>query len=113
MRKYHADIYLPPEARDLEFATMLTYTRHARKAARDDRYGRINLPTVFDSRKARLIEAVTEAGKVVKGLFRLPHDERHDLCIVVLVETGKVLTVWLNERSDKHHTLDRSQYATV
>lgn len=109
--KYHTDIYMPEEAKRLEFATMLRYSQHAKNAAKDDRYGQIDLPKVFDSRKATLIEAVVESGKVVKALYRMDYDTLHDLCLVIATAHDRVLTVWLNRKDDEHHTLDRSQYA--
>lgn len=112
MKKYHADIHMPKSALDLAFATLLTYTRHALEAARSDRYGRIDLPKVFDSRKAKLIEAVLDGGRIVKTLWRQSYDDLHDLSIVLDPNTGKVITVWLNEADDDHSTLRAEQYAT-
>lgn len=109
--KYHTDIYMPEEAKRLEFAMLLRYSQHAREAASDDRYGKIDLPKVFDSRKATLIEAVIESGRVVKALYRMDYDNLHDLCMVIAMRGDQVLTVWLNRKDDEHRTLDRSQYA--
>lgn len=109
--KYHKNIFLPPEAKALEFAAFVSYTRHAQEAAKNDRYGRIKLPKVFDTRKGQLIEAVVEGGRVAKALYRLEYDALHDLCMVVLPDTCKVLTVWLNKKTDEHRTLDEEAYA--
>ena len=108
---YHADIHLPEQARTLQFAALLRYTSHALQAAREDRYGPITLPQVFDSRCATLIEAGVEADRVVKAVYRQQYDDMHDLCLVLNLRMNRVITVWLNRRDDHHHTLDRSKYA--
>lgn len=109
--KYHTDIHMPAEAQALEFAAFVSYTRHAKQAAQNDRYGRIDLPKVLDTRRGKLIEAVVEGGKVAKALYRLDYDALHDLCMVVLPDSCKVLTVWLNRKDDQHHTLNEEAYA--
>jgi len=110
---YHVDIGLPPVALGLSFATMLRYTKHALDAARDDRYGPVELPKVFNSTQARLIEATVEGEKVVKAVYRQPLDDWRDLCLVIALETSRVLTVWVNEKLDHHKTLDRSKYGVL
>lgn len=112
MKKFHADLYMPAAALRLQFATMLRYTRHAIQAASDDRYGRIDLPKVFDSRNATLIEAVLSNGKVVKTLWRQAYNDLLDLSLVLDPNTGTVITAWLNRKDDQHATLDPSKYAT-
>lgn len=109
MDLYHADLGIPQHI-NLEFACYLNYTLHAREAAKSDRYGPINLPTVFDTRNATLIEVGVENGSVVKAMYRQHYDNRHDLCLVINLKANKVVTVWLNEKNDNHKTLDASKY---
>ena len=102
---------MPEEAKRLEFVTMLNYSTHARSAAKRDRHGMIALPKIFDTRKASLIEAVVKGGRVTRALYRMKYDAGLDLSLVILPEKSLVVTVWLNDDSDKHRTLDRGQYA--
>lgn len=111
MTLYHTDIGLPERARGLQFAALLSYTQHARQAARDDRYGPIDLPQVFDSRNATLIEVGLVGEEVTKAVYRQPYDRQHDLCLVLNLKANKVITVWLNRNDDHHRTLDEGKYA--
>ena len=104
---YHRDIFLPME---LGYATMLRYSPHARAEASSDRYGNLTLPMSISTRDAEVIEVEVVNGKPVKALFRTRHDERRDICLVVLLDTSVVKTVWCNVRTDSHKTLDASKY---
>lgn len=109
---YHRDVYMPPIAAKMQFATLLRYSRHALNAANDDRYGKLDLPVSLDTRKADLIEAEVTGDKVTKAVYRMPLSDDLDLCVVVHPHDGFVRTVWANRKEDVHHTLDRSKYAT-
>ena len=53
-----------------------------------------------------------EKGRLQKIAFRYGYDATNDLC-VVMAFNGRfptILTVWLNEKTDIHRTLNRSQY---
>lgn len=113
MRKYHASIYMPKSALDLAFAALLRYSRHALEAAKDDRYGQIDLPKVFDSRQAELIEAKYQDDRLWRTLWRQPYSDTYDLNLVIEPDTSRVITVWLNSKDDTHDTLDEGQYATI
>jgi hypothetical protein len=109
---YHKDIFLPVKKRETG-TVKLTYTKHALEAASDDRYGVIeDLPVVLEFSKVDLIELEVSNGKPVKGVFRQPMDQDNDLVIVVLFNNNLVKTVWLNQRTDKHFTLDKSKYVS-
>lgn len=111
MALYHRDVFMPDVARRLRFAVMLKYSNHARHAAKDDKRGKVNLPRVLDSREATLIEAEVVNGRVVKLVYRMAHDDKTDVSLVVLPD-GFVKTVWLNEKNDHHKTLNTSRYAS-
>ena len=112
MALYHKDVFLPAPARALRFAVLLKYSAHARMAAMSDRYGQIELPRVFNSDNAELVEAEVEKGKVQKMVYRQPYNEENDL-VIVLNPDGFVRTVWLNQSDDSHRTLDTEKYATA
>lgn len=87
----------------------LTYGHHALKAAQSDRYGVIRLPGSVEFAGMQVVEAEFYRDCLQKLVVRVRYCERFDL-VLVLGGTGFVRTVWLNERSDKHSTLDRSKY---
>ena len=111
--KYHKDIYLPEQAKNLQFACVVEYTPHARREANSDRYGTIRLPAVFDSRNAELIDVTIDENTIRRALYRMPYDDDKDLCLVIDPNTRKGITVWLNEKNDTHASLDASRYATA
>ena len=109
---YHKDIGFPADVKLPATKMLLDYSGHALVAAHDDQYGDIKLPEVLDTQAAKLIEIeVNDTGRVVKALYRLPHDDRYDLVMAVLMARRWVKTVWLNDRNDEHETLDRAKYA--
>lgn len=111
MPLYHAEVFMPKLALP-KGKINLQYTTHAMNAAKNDRYGTIALPEQLDTSKATVIEVETNQQKqTVKVLYRVQLDAKRDLCLAVLV-TGIVKTVWVNQRSDKHKTLQKGKYAT-
>ena len=53
-------------------------------------------------------EVETTDDIVTKCVIRCEYDETRDISIVV--RDGFVLTSWLNQKDDRHETLDRSKY---
>lgn len=100
----------------------LAYTEHATTEAARDRYLQpgeaLRLPELLDTGAALLVELYTTAdGTVKKAVYRTHYDRTRDLVMVVAVAApagsppaGKVVTCWLNVRSDKHSTLVPAQY---
>jgi hypothetical protein len=109
-RLYHKDIYLPKlniENKNFE----PSYTFHAMQAAETDRYGIIELPAEMNLSEVEIFEIeVDEFGNLIKVVFRMPYNFQFDLCVAMLVNNCKVKTVWLNDKTDKHNTLDKSKY---
>ena len=87
----------------------LRYSKHAQREMLSDRYAIINPPATLDVGKAKIIELETFRGEAVKFVARIPHSPKHDLVLVVKPD-GFVKTVWLNERNDRHSTLNKSKY---
>lgn len=112
MDLYHADIRLPDGFVAPVATVEINYGSHARQEAMADRYGLIDLPVRVPLNRMRVIEVGVEAGKVSKILFRGTLDSERDICMVLVPARGPWFckTVWVNLRSDKHATLDRSRY---
>lgn len=107
---YHYKIGLPKLR--LKGLLKLQYSAHAKRAACNDRYGYIQLPTCLDVGNELLIEVEVLNNTVAKLVFRVPYSNLHDLCIVVQ-PNGLVRTVWLNSIHDNHKTLDLKKYTKV
>jgi hypothetical protein len=113
MDLYHSDIRLPEGFRLPVQTVALDWTRHARQAAINDRYGTIPFWDTLDLGETEVIEVGLTGRKVEKVVLRTRLDNHYDV-IYVLIPNGSrpwtVKTVWLNSRRDLHRTLDRSRY---
>lgn len=116
MKLYHADIKLPDGFVKPTGRVGLTWTRHALRAATDDRYGNIPIFKTATLDNLDIIEVGTENDRVVKIVFRGQMDAERDLVMVLIPDFSiyrgpwTVKTVWINEHNDKHSTLDHSKY---
>lgn len=108
---YHTDICMPEHLRKPIFEGMLTYGFHAKSESAQDKYGSIQLPKYFDSKKAKLIETEWDpvSRRILKQVWRQRLDDKRDL-VLVIGEKGFVRTVWCNLLTDKHRTLNPSKY---
>jgi len=109
---YHRDLGFPAQL-DLKekYILDLSYTRHALQASVNDRYGEIVLPKEIQFWKSSIVEVETEDDiNPIKLLVRIVYDSFFDLSIVILLNTGKVKTVWLNSINDSHTTLNINKY---
>jgi len=86
------------------------YLFHAKKAAMNDRYGIIDLPKTLNLSTSKIIEVEVLNNRVTKIVFRTHYDVKFDLVVVMNLPDLSVRTVWLNSKTDKHRTLDRSKY---
>lgn len=113
MDLYHVDIKLPTGFVKPTGRVALNWTRHAEQARENDRYGRIPAFRTATLNNLQVIEVGVEGSRVVKILFRGYFSGNFDMCMV-LIPNGErpwtVKTVWLNDRTDTHKTLDRSKY---
>lgn len=109
---YH-QLYGFPDSLELKEGYVLEpkYSVHAQKSAKEDRYGQIKLPKEIKFSQRQVIEVESKDGiKVDKVVVRVPYDRELDLCLVILLGSKICKTCWINKRSDKHLTLDKSKY---
>ncbi len=108
---YHYQIGFP---KDFQFPTAkrsLRYTHHARIESKRD--GVINLPSVINPSSGKLIE-LNLTRQFPRYVYRFPYSNTKDLVMVFSAETPlhwTVVTVWLNDTTDSHKSLDRTRYA--
>lgn len=112
---YHRSIGFPANLRLPNGMYCLIYTRHARNAAKQDRYGNLlaSLPKFLDTASAKPIEVSTDSrGHAIKILYRVHLTNAIDLAIVVLPQRSGwiVKTVFGNDRNDHHSTLRSGVY---
>ena len=110
---YHKEIGFPNVKLPEGIYEIKKYSYHAIREAQSDRYGEAKkLPTHVDMSKVDLFEIEVENNKVIKAAVRTHYDDKLDLIIVFMPQTHNnfVKTVWFNERTDQHRTLNRSAY---
>lgn len=113
MALYHKDIRLPEGFRLPCRVVTLEYSRHAQRAADDDRYGMIPVLPILNLGLCEVIEVEIAGRRVEKMVLRTGLDAHNDVVVVVIPKTPNhyfVKTVWINEKNDDHKTLDRSRY---
>lgn len=93
------------------FNVQLKYGPHSRQQMQN-KYGVTDLPNSFSFKDegVKLVELEIKSGQVVKLVARMPFDEVNDLVIAFHPHDGFVRTAWLNKKTDKHNTLDKSKY---
>jgi hypothetical protein len=108
---YHYQIGFP---KDFQFPTAkrsLRYTYHARIKAMT--IGAIDLPSVINPSSGKLIE-LNLTGRFPQYVYRLQYSNTKDLVMVLSAKTPlhwTVVTVWLNNTTDSHKSLDCTRYA--
>lgn len=107
---YHFETGLPLSAELFKLGTVpLRYSKHARFAALDDRYGPIDLPETLNTNVAKVIEVEVTAGRVSKIVYRISYDDSMDI-VFAISNGGMVKTVWLNMKDDTHMSLKINRY---
>ena len=112
---FHKDIGFPNVKLPEGIYEIKRYSQHALRAAQDDRYGEARrLPTTIDMSQVDLVEIEVENNKVIKAVVRTHYDDKLDLIIVFMPEhyQNLVKTVWFNEKTDQHRTLQHWKYNT-
>lgn len=111
---YHPEVYWPAEViRQLPNQTIgVVYTKHAKQAAKSDRYGHIDLPNRIDMDRAFVFEAELNSRLcLTKFGVRISLDNERDLCLIITCNL-RVKTVWVNLRADEHKTLNKNKYVS-
>mgnify|MGYP001166103978 CR=1 FL=1 len=116
---YHHQVFWPEhvdrQVRAFRTLRLSRPTPHGRKEARQDRYADlIRLPRTVYVPNTTAFEAETaDDGIITKLCVRQVYDDDRDLSLVLRPgNRGNwfIITAWLNERSDRHSTLNRAAY---
>ena len=112
---YHKNLGFPTTLHlEDEYIITPKYSQHSLKSSKDDRYGEIGLPILIKANKESIIEVETADNITAdKILIRIPYSSKYDICIVILLETSVIKTVWLNSVDDKHQTLVKNKYDKI
>ena len=117
---FHKSLGLPASIQLPRGRKKMVLTNHAKEAARDDRYGNIApllaLYSSFDPATADLVEIETsDRIHVEKAVYRVPlaPNSPYDVVLAAVPYGDKyvIKTLWINERSDRHRTLNTRKYS--
>lgn len=114
MRVYHCDVRMPDNFVPPTHRVNLIWTKHAINARWDDRYGHIPQFESIPLHNFKVIEVTLDNNDdIVKYVVRGHFSKDIDIVFVLIptdTDTWVCKTVWANERSDTHKTLDKSRY---
>lgn len=117
---YHKEVFWPKNNLDLIHGQIipLTFSKHAQDSCLNDRYGQIHPPKEICFDKDSVFEIEITDKLITKIVIRVAHDYT-DLIIVMIPEFTKiskqffVKTLWRNQKTDNHATLNAGRYATA
>lgn len=113
---YHRDLGMPGFVAPAMagFAVLLQYGGHVMHRMAERGICPSRVPTVWQPGTGEVFEVETDDRRkvVTKFAARVSYDDRRDL-VIVIANTGKVITVWTNDKNDQHATLDISKYSKV
>ncbi len=112
--RYHKDIGFPEDVRlppGTSQIIRLQYPHNAHAMQRADERKIERLPRAIDLANINLFEIWVIGRTVQKIVFRMEYDEKTDIVMSVMVPSGRVATMWLQDKNDHHRTLNRGLYA--
>lgn len=117
---YNKAVYWPEVLSDLVEATLYTQYTVCATVHCKNRIKSYGLPKgCFTAMLyGKVVEAEYHNGNITKIVTRLPNHKNtnQDICAVIMLEhncyghKAKVKTIWLNERDDKHNTINKENY---
>lgn len=113
---YHKEIGFPKSLlMPIEIVVALRYTNHAKERIERNNYKLIVIPHFVKVTSDNIIEGyTTDTINLEKIIVRIPYDRNRDIVLVLQPEfdkfKAKVITFWLNHKSDNHPSLDKTKY---
>jgi len=118
--RYHKDVYIPIidkvklEAFNVELNSLKwRYTSHC---IDNIKYRIIRLEEILNFIKDLILDykdifeySTLSNGDIYKACYRLPYTENIDV-ILIISDIKSIITVYINEKVDKHITLNKSLY---
>jgi hypothetical protein len=110
---YHRDIGFPESLRIPTGTRALWYSTHAKQRFEGKYKGNLILPSYIKITSENVIEIATKNNiDCDKIVVRTNYDDRKDMCLVLIPNKGKVVTIWINNKDDKHESLNKEKYNT-
>jgi len=121
MQRYHKQVFFPADSfSKLDIfcqnltAQGLSFSAHAIERIKDN--GKLSdiLKVIKDYEfdYQNIFEYCADNGNIDKAVFRIAYTLQYDIIFVVSSEKN-LITVYLNDTSDKHYTLNKGLYQTA
>jgi len=115
MKIYHKDIGFPSNLLLLDMYVNLKYSRHAIKKNEELKHKLEITKELVRIKASEIIELhITKKGWLKKIVLRTAYNNKKDIIFVIELflfsMKAKVVTFWLNNKKDKHYTLDKTKY---
>lgn len=108
--RYHKEIGFPTSLIVPKKMINLSYCEHAKMRAKDR--GSSILPSFVKLTEDNVIEVTTaDNGAIDRVLVRTTYDKSKDICLVIAINTGKVITLWINSKRNMMD-IDKTKYDT-
>ena len=113
---YHQRLGFPADLEIPEMTLKLQYTRHAfiRTKERLKYVKRKEVPKLVLIKRSKIMELELHKGEFVGCTLRLTHDKKTDIVLVLKFDKkkkfAKVVTIWFNNREDRHKKLNINKY---
>lgn len=109
---YHKTLGFPRTLRlEENYSLNVVLSSHAQQACFSDRYGNIKVNANVSFGRKDIVEVESSNNKIpTKFLVRIKYNDNHDINIAIQLDNNTIKTVWLNEKNDKHTTLNRNNY---
>jgi len=112
---YHKQIGLPVTVNKALGHYVCKFTMHSLQACLNDRYGKVKPPLEIDITAQNVVECEILGQSVAKVVIRQSYNETKDISLALIPDGNRAIvkTLWLNDKTDNHLTLDESKYSKV
>lgn len=114
--RYHIDVGFPSTLNFPNETFNLGYTTHAKiRRKRKGQYPVRILPNKLKISKKTIVEIHTEDNEIIdKAVVKVPYTKTKNIIMVLKLSHKKknatVITFWVNNKKDKHHSLKKELY---
>lgn len=109
-KKFHRQIGFPDEIDLPNGRIEINPSDHSRNRSENHKHGEFDIPDEVYVHKDDIVELKTKNRTLWRYLIRISYNTEYDICIVLQVTTGEVVTAWRNKVTDTHESLDTSKY---
>lgn len=110
--RFHRDVWWPNFIKmpHMIKLTGLIATEHVKEQVQKRCPQIRQIPKAISVAREEIVECTIKGGKCIAILFRKTFNSEYDIIYIVNPSNRRIVTVWLNRKTDKHSTLKRELY---